>query len=1639
MVDNIKIIGQVLDVQRVNRYTLQDETLLNPIIEQSTFGYNNDYIEYFVSDLGGNVLNVNYDYSKYKLPSNSAYSQSFLPNIEIDPIQDIQDLGYESGELNVRYNIFRKIASEPFSNHLFIQQISTDRTELRIGSTDLSNAQLTTIAQDFANKQAGVPFYYSVILNFGNNKQVVAVNIVSEINTNGTANILIKLYEPLPLNISLKDTFWIVEEIVNPYVFSLNLDKLITPTPQPSLRGPNFEIDLELKNVLPTPYSNLNQLITSLTGSAYQVVLNTLSNQHTHVNVKYNILNDFIHFSSAESRLSNFMFKIGEIENYQNEISSITPMTASNASLIFQVNTATASLNNIIAGFDGFESYLYYTSSSLTSSIVEYTVESGSFFEYVISPYPKQNPNQPYSLYASYDTIVENWYTEAISVSQTYDSINKDILINTIPEYIREDESNYLPYIMFVNMMGQYFDNIWIYIEKLTDVWNNDNNIQKGISEDLIFDWLKSFGVKLYNSHGDQSVLDYNIGSYSGSVDAPNPACKSIYFKNLNSNNYEEISYVDCYYNGVIIQLPPNGSLTTCSVYWDGNSPSIYISVLGTCGPIDYSPSSSFLNNVPRKELVIESYKRIYHNLPYLFKTKGSHGGLQALINIFGITGSILPIKEYGGTTDYQDLKGYSTDKVYISNNGITGSILSSIKRLETTPTSSRDVRSQDLHFVDISFSPQTQIDAEISSSISSVNSTWVIDDYIGDPRDIYKDNYNDLNQEKNYWFSQTFTHPTEGFDYNGFIRLIQFFDNSLFKMIKDFTPARGNIWTGVTIKSPVLERPKVPEARPCFSQIQEQDANYSGSTLIPIYDHYFDYLEGDKASYYNGNITSSSIDTYTDFLEHNVNPYLINNPSGVVPSGFMGGNTDFIMNYNVPYYENFFDNSDFNSLQNNVSESLTSIYRKSITPVYSVDSLGNVFTSYFKTGSVQLQDSNLSLTSYNTSRYDGTKLYGAYFNTWSIGDTSYGVSPVISYNTKKLGLFTEIVQGVLPYKSHVKLKYLVNESGSFTELNQRNRNWFEVQNTFKANESLNVSLFNPQQYSNQAITNGDKLIHESGYSYYPVFYGYGSSSFNQNAYLSSSVIGPTYTLAFLNNGNNLGNLINSFFTNYPSGGFFTPTLDYNPSDITTLTDFTDGAKEVWSMFNTTSSLRNISGFPVGIDTPPSDFGLNFYTGSGPGVVDVNNTVLTSSYYVIPYSGTYNFQYAFDIQVTGQITSEYTGSMQLWLSSSINGDFKPININTQFLSFNENKYLGVIYRWDLNNNLVTSYTKYIPGDDIIITAGESLNVYAYDFPECGDPTDNVISFTNNTTFKHYNVYILTDNMGFDYILDSNFYMDSNLDPLQWRNDVTNPKYKTITLCVDNESGLTSILSYNGSFVTDTSSQEYEVGDKIVFRYFEHEKSIGGTNIISASLNPYIIDDSTRNNISNIPFLKVIPSKNSLLVNDAKICVNQNANEFYLDSYFSSFYGPNYFFDPLNVATSSSFGTLYQEYGYIGYPFILNQYDKIIIQIEGESGYAFEYNINKVFITGDGVLHINIKEDISGYFENACNKYYKIVFLKKVPDETSVFIDLVKPPGKTSYGFIIPDNIGQEVINNIDTITSNSKTQLIDAGSSIITQ
>jgi hypothetical protein len=1028
MANNIQIVGTILNSTLINRYSNNDLRLLSSTELQENFGDVNDYIEYYIYDISGNLLNISYDYKDFKLPSNigitppsnqstsnttnsipstdigivsntNSQTGSLYPIIEIDPVKDLQNNGYSSGEFTVRYNFFQNKISSP-SAELFIKEISSNRTEISVVSTILTNSELEEKFNTLFNEIDQSNYFVDYLINFGENQQVLAVNIALNRLDSGY-EILFKLYEPLPDNITTKTSLWVVDEKVDPYVFNINLDTLITEAPGPKLRGPNFSIPIQQQGTISTSYQTYDSLLNnlqSIQSSSYGKILNLLTTQSIDINVDYTNFSEFSFFGSVNERLGNFYTKVKQIEDYKNAITTYSSSSLSSS----LANSVTASINNIIANFDGYEYYLYFESSSYT--------------------WPKTNSTLPYILATT--ASATTWYNSFTGSAESYDDSNPNYIINTLPSFVKDDENN-AQYITFLNMIGHYFDNIWIYLQSVTDINLANNNLEQGVSKDLVYHVLQSLGTKLYNQYGDSDNTNFLIGT-SGSA----------------------------YYTGSDAQA--------------------------------FTYTGSYLNTIPRKDLLAESYKRIYHNLPLLMKTKGTTYGLQTLISTFGITGSILGIKEYGGELKSSSLSEFSNDKIrVVSNTIVSGSVLSPYISLQQQPTASTTFRTNDLHYVDVSFSPQSYIDTFVSKSITSVSSSWALDDYIGDPRQQYSSSYSDLTVQKNKYYSPLTASiiPFIGSagsgsigatDYNSFIRLIQFFDNSLFKMIKDFIPARVNLSTGITINSPVLERNKWTMANPsATSKISSSDGTIEGPTIGTEYNNLYTYLTGSKVGYYDGNITGSGVNVYNYFASGNFNPYLF--PTSSIDT-------------------NIFNHSEFNITLNNVSQSRVSLIRKDIEYIFGTT--GSI------TSSAELQDSYESLRTHQLSRYDGVKIYSLLYNTYTSassdygGDLSYGKTAVIDRNSIKVGLFSEVTANkFLPKRNNTVLKYLVDADGNFTELNLRNSHWQEIQNTFVANHTGSISLFNNQLYSNQKATEGEKSVFDSGYSYNPILYFAGTGS----------------------------------------------------------------------------------------------------------------------------------------------------------------------------------------------------------------------------------------------------------------------------------------------------------------------------------------------------------------------------------------------------------------------------------------------------------------------------------------------------------------------------------------------------------------
>jgi hypothetical protein len=1698
MADNIKIVGSILSTSQVSRYETDDLRLITSLNIKKNFDPFSDYIEYHVYDITSNPLEDNYNYRSYKLPtdeplnpgttpdlnttnqtstgaqvgsvSNLSTTSSTYPVIEIDPVQDLQNLGYSSGEFKVQYNIFRnKISSYP-SAELFIKEISPDRTEIRVGSVVLTDNQIETGSLALIESYTTSSIFDPFLLNFGNNIQELVTNIVLNRVDTGY-EILFKLYNTLDDSITEKSSLWVVEEISTPYIFDINLDAILSAPTGSTLRGPNF--------------SNLSRFGLNSTDGPYenqfandQEGLFKLNNsQSIDININYSGngsgesgFGSFVTFGSALSRVHNFYTKVQQIENYNNLIAQYPTYNlisgsfsgSFSSSLQSEINTLSSSINSIISNFDGFENYLYFESGSLLSTD-----------QYGITPYPKSGSYKPYVLLPTTSSVAGIWYASSSLKAEDYDSNNVDYFKYSVPGYIVDDPDN-ANYVTFLNMMGQFFDNIWVYIKTIPEINLANNNLEIGISKDLVYNMLQSLGVSVFNSFGNQSVANYLLGANTGSA-----------------------SY--------------SGYLT------------------------DFSATGSYINNISKKDILAESYKRIYHNLPLLLQRKGTVAGLRTLLSTFGIlnqdyytisgstyytptgsalTSSILNVKEYGGSTTEGLLAGYNNDKVRIIDNitasvsGTFGGVLSPYTSILQYTTASSNFRTADEHYVDISFSPQTQLDTYVSKSISSVNTNWSIDNYIGNPQQLYSGSYSDLDNQRQIYFVNG-TGSYAGFtgsllDYNGFIRLIQFFDNSIFKMLEDSVPARTSLSTGVTINSPVLERNKWSYGRPNNTT---NEAEKDGSIVAPVfgsvYDNWYSYLSDSRTSYLNGEIPGTEIDIYRSYFESNVNPWIrglqytssnafspqvsssnpfpiygyktqyfsdltntfrsdvtasfVSTPSSLtlnapqlvpfVPSGSFNVNgviiaiTGSTRPANTPSIIYVSTGSSFDNTVNNISASFN--FSKSLAPYSSsiqYINANNEFSNLIFTSSLAIS-SAVANTYYVISGSTTLNFSGAVDNPSSQSFDVNGIlfiatSSIFPNTSDKIYVPTgSTVNGTLsnitvalnfsrslaPYSSSFQqISSSVSASGIFFTINPYGVYPGSSLPKMPSYDDFIRSDYNIllNNVSRSLFSTSRQKLEISGSS---GIIGSGSYPLLLSASLQDSYLSlDSYTLP-RHKGVKISSLKYNIYTS--------SSLEYIGDNSYGKTAVIDHYVRKIGLFTQIISssffpLRNQTSLKYLIDESGSltELSQTPLNGIGSNWAEVQNTFKLGRQATVALFD--NQQYG-DQKTTDGIKSIFDSGYSYYPILYYSGSTDP-RLYFQYVG----KGNGILMAANNGGFFITGSTDnrytasaFIGGTGSIFSAFDTLDSNF----SIGNSYYSNIRRGQTNSFPTYSISQNT-NMAFSTNFGINVQFPTAASSVTYKFDLFyNPTGTTTSSSIGTQTQVftSSVASLSGilNFTVTSSFRDFTPGDQITFQLRQYGAS---ANLTSSLLSTG--DGTVYTGIRNtLGFSGISP--NATTGSGQFISGSNGVDTLVFNQSLSSFIDYQYL-----PATSSV--SLHNDYGNVDNTFSPKVGDVIFLYYNNNTQYQ-ELNISRV---NPGTKYsINVTPNLvtnlsAGTY--AANTVSKVLLLSKVPDETNVNLSFDKDDDVTSYGFLIPDNLSPDLLRNIDTITRQVKQKLLSTNSGI---
>ena len=78
------------------------------------------------------------------------------------------------------------------------------------------------------------------------------------------------------------------------------------------------------------------------------------------------------------------------------------------------------------------------------------------YYESGSHAWPKSNNKRPHTNQQSNTAESVEWFAKQIELADVYDNLNDDVLTNTLPLYVRDDESNE-PVIMFTHMIFLIF------------------------------------------------------------------------------------------------------------------------------------------------------------------------------------------------------------------------------------------------------------------------------------------------------------------------------------------------------------------------------------------------------------------------------------------------------------------------------------------------------------------------------------------------------------------------------------------------------------------------------------------------------------------------------------------------------------------------------------------------------------------------------------------------------------------------------------------------------------------------------------------------------------------------------------------------------------------------------------------------------------------------------------------------------------------------------------------------------------------------------------------------------------------------------------------------------------------------------
>lgn len=473
-----------------------DDQILVPVDPKIT---ENQVSEVHIYSFYGDYISGNHN-AGYTL--HDAYTNSLL----IDIGKVFKEANIQRGSYIIALNLFQELWGAYGNEPLLVKEISPDRTEIHfqvdkkfVSGLDVFKAKVQTFID------AGT--LNNLVVNFGFNQVQKIINVRFE-----GESFYVKFYLPIFDEVNEKQRAWVQFEAIDPYIDTIVLSQQLSQGNLNYIKGPNFDLDTSMYSSNETDFQNWDELLNTNLNSQQRIIESTLSGSgQVKLNIDYTDFNNFIFYSSAETRVKNFNYKVSKVEEYSSSIALLLNSTASNTVFVSSsISINQKRMDDVTSNFDPWERWMYFSS---TASLFTHDL-TGS-----LSPFPKRIVSGSWQNYTLSSSISQTWYNNLLTSASAYDQTNLNRLWWAIPEHVIMEPGN-SDYIKFVDMIGHHYDVIYSYINALTQIHERDEHPERGTPNELLWSVAKGFGWELQNTRQLSDLWTYKLGlNQSGTFD----------------------------------------------------------------------------------------------------------------------------------------------------------------------------------------------------------------------------------------------------------------------------------------------------------------------------------------------------------------------------------------------------------------------------------------------------------------------------------------------------------------------------------------------------------------------------------------------------------------------------------------------------------------------------------------------------------------------------------------------------------------------------------------------------------------------------------------------------------------------------------------------------------------------------------------------------------------------------------------------------------------------------------------------------------------------------------------------------------------------------------------------------------------